>query len=69
MPVVLGGGKKLFADGSAPHEFKLTRSRVAPSGAMVTYYERAGAVKTGDAPLDKPSPREEARQARMKKEG
>jgi dihydrofolate reductase len=24
VPVVLGGGKKLFADGSAPHSFKLT---------------------------------------------
>ena len=24
VPVVLGGGKKLFADGSAPHAFKLT---------------------------------------------
>ncbi|HEX6318564.1 MAG TPA: dihydrofolate reductase family protein [Burkholderiales bacterium] len=26
VPVVLGGGKTLFADGSAPHSFKLTRS-------------------------------------------
>ena len=24
VPVVLGGGKKLFADGSAPHAYKLT---------------------------------------------
>src|SRR6185295_15320165 len=32
VPVVLGSGKKLFADGSAPHSFKLTRSRVAPNG-------------------------------------
>ena len=29
VPVVLGGGKNLFADGSAPHSFKLTRSRVS----------------------------------------
>jgi dihydrofolate reductase len=29
VPVVLGGGKKLFADGSAPHSFKLTRSHRA----------------------------------------
>ena len=35
MPVVLGSGKKLFADGSTPHSFKLTRSRVSPSGVMV----------------------------------
>jgi dihydrofolate reductase len=69
MPVILGGGKKLFADGSAPHELALTSSRVAPSGAVITRYARGGAVKTGDVPLDKPSPREAARQARMKKEG
>ena len=25
VPVVLGGGKKLFEDGSAPHEYKLTK--------------------------------------------
>src|SRR5262245_49273362 len=40
IPVVLGGGKKLFADGSAPHSFKLTRSRVSPNGLIVGHYER-----------------------------
>jgi dihydrofolate reductase len=35
VPVVLGGGKKLFADGSAPHAFTLTRSRVSPHGLIV----------------------------------
>src|SRR5262249_3485575 len=37
VPVVLGGGKKLFADGSAPHAFKLTRSRVSPNGLIVAH--------------------------------
>jgi hypothetical protein len=69
MPVVLGGGKKLFADGSAPHSFKLTRSRVAPSGVMVGHYEKEGAVKIDDASLGSPSQREIARQERMKREG
>ena len=36
-PVVLGVGKKLFADGSAPHSFQLTRSRVAPNGQQVRH--------------------------------
>lgn len=40
VPVVLGDGKKLFADGSAPHSFKLTRSRVSPNGLMIGHYER-----------------------------
>jgi dihydrofolate reductase len=69
VPIVLGGGKKLFADGSAPHAFKLTRSRVSPHGLIVGHYERAGAIKMGDTALDAPSDREVARRERMKREG
>ena len=69
VPVVLGGGKKLFADGSAPHSFKLTRSRVSPNGLIVGHYEREGEIKIGDATLDAPSEREIARRKRMKREG
>ena len=69
VPVVLGGGKKLFADGSTPHSFKLTRSRVAPNGLIVGHYEREGEVKTDDTALESPSEREVARQERMKREG
>jgi dihydrofolate reductase len=69
VPVVLGGGKKLFADGSAPHSFKLTRSRVAPNGLIVGHYEREGEIKIGDAGFDSPSKREMARRERMKREG
>ena len=69
VPVVLGGGKKLFADGSAPRSFKLTRSRVSSMGLMIAHYERGGDIKIGDTALDKPSAAEEARQERMKREG
>lgn len=69
LPIVLGGGKKLFADGSAPHSFKLTRSRVSPKGLIVGHYEREGEIRIGDAALDAPSDREVARRARMKREG
>jgi dihydrofolate reductase len=68
VPVVLGGGKRLFADGSAPHSFKLTSSRVSPNGLIVGHYEREGEVKTGDAGADPPSAREVARRERMKRE-
>jgi dihydrofolate reductase len=69
VPVVLGGGKKLFADGSAPHSFKLTRSRVSPKGLVVGHYERAGEIQIGDTALASPSEREIARRERMKREG
>jgi dihydrofolate reductase len=69
VPVVLGGGKKLFADGSAPHSFTLARSRVSPNGVIVAHYERDGEVRTDDTALASPSEREIARQERMKREG
>ena len=68
VPVVLGGGKKLFADGSAPHSFKLTSSRVSPNGLIIGHYERGGEIKIGDTALDSPSDREVARRERMKRE-
>jgi dihydrofolate reductase len=69
VPVVLGSGKKLWADGSAPHSFKLTGSRVTSNGVIVGHYEREGEVKTADTAMDSPSEREVARQKRMKREG
>jgi dihydrofolate reductase len=69
VPVVLGGGKKLFADGSAPHSYKLTRSRFSSMGLMIAHYERAGEIKIGDTALDSPSDAERARRERMKCEG
>ena len=69
VPVVLGGGKKLFADGSAPHAYKLTSSRVSSNGClMIAHYERGGEIKIGDT-LDSPSEREKARRERIKREG
>ena len=69
VPVVLGGGKRLFAAGSAPHSFKLTWSRVSPNGLIVGHYEREGEIKIGSFAIDSPSEREIARQKRMKREG
>ena len=69
VPVVLGSGKKLFADGSAPHSFKLTRSRVSPNGLIVGHYEREGEIKTNDTSRDSASERERLRRERMKREG
>ena len=69
VPVVLGRGKKLFADGSAPHSYTLTRSRVSVTGLVIAHYERTGDVNIGDTALDSPSDAERARQERMKREG
>jgi dihydrofolate reductase len=45
-PITLGGGKRLFADGTIPAAFKVTESQVTPNGVIVVNYERAGAITT-----------------------
>jgi len=46
-PITLGTGKRLFAEGTIPAAFKLSSSKVSPSGVIIANYERAGEVKTG----------------------
>lgn len=46
-PITLGSGKRLFAEGTIPAAFKLTNSKVSPSGIIIANYRRAGKVKTG----------------------
>lgn len=46
-PITLGQGKRLFAEGTIPAAFKLTNSKVSPSGVIFANYERAGEIKTG----------------------
>jgi dihydrofolate reductase len=67
IPVVLGRGKKLFADSSVPRSYTLTRSRASSTGIVIAHYERAGDIATGDTSLDSPSGAERARRERMKR--
>lgn len=46
-PIILGTGKRLFAEGSAPAAFVLNDSLVTSNGVVFSYYQRAGEVKTG----------------------
>ena len=46
-PVTLGKGKKLFAEGTIPQSWKLTKSEITHNGIIVAYYKPAGEVKTG----------------------
>ena len=45
-PITLGGGKRLFADGTIPAAFKVTESTVSSNGVIVVNYERSGAITT-----------------------
>jgi dihydrofolate reductase len=46
-PVVLGTGKRLFADGTIPRGLRLTDSKASPSGVVIQRYERVGEPEYG----------------------
>jgi dihydrofolate reductase len=54
-PLVLGHGKRIFADGAPPFGLKLAKSKPYPTGVIVANYQRDGEVKTGDFSLPQPS--------------
>ena len=46
-PLVLGAGKRLFAQGTIPAAFELITSRTSPNGVIMASFRRAGTVQTG----------------------
>jgi dihydrofolate reductase len=46
-PVVIGSGKRLFADGTIPAGLRLVDSKVSSTGVVVGTYEPAGDLVTG----------------------
>ena len=51
-PVVLGSGKRLFADGTVPSGLKLVDSQVSSTGVVLATYEPAGEVPIGTFAAD-----------------
>ena len=51
-PVLLGGGKRLFGDGTRPSGLKLTDSKTSTTGVLIATYEPAGEVKIGSFASD-----------------
>ena len=68
-PVILGGGKRLLGPGSGSTALKLVDHQVSTTGVAIATYEPAGPVPIGSFQLAEPSPAEQARQQRMKREG
>ena len=46
-PVLLGTGKRFFAEGTPPCSFELVSTKAFPSGIILNAYKVAGPVKTG----------------------
>jgi dihydrofolate reductase len=51
-PVVIGSGKRLFAEGTVPSGLRLVDSTVSATGVMMATYEPAGGIVTGSFALD-----------------
>ena len=54
-PVVLGQGKRLFADGAIPAGLRATGVKTSSSGVVIATYEPAGAIKKGSFAAAQPS--------------
>lgn len=46
-PVLLGAGKRLFAEGTPPRSFELAGSQAMPSGVILSTYKAAGPLMNG----------------------
>jgi dihydrofolate reductase len=46
-PVLLGTGKRFFAQGTSPRSLELVGTKAMPSGIILTSYKVAGPLKTG----------------------
>jgi dihydrofolate reductase len=46
-PVLLGKGKRFFAEGTPPRAFELDSTKALPSGIIINSYKVAGPMKTG----------------------
>jgi dihydrofolate reductase len=51
-PLILGSGKRLFADGTIPAALRLVHSTVSTTGVVIGTYEPAGEVVAGSFALD-----------------
>lgn len=54
-PLVLGTGKRLFADGAVPAALTLTRSHVFGNGSLMLVYEPNGEPTYGTTALERPA--------------
>ena len=64
-PVVVGGGKRFFGDGTIPAGLKLTDSKVSKTGVTINVYERAGGIEPGSMEFEEPTEAEVERRERL----
>lgn len=63
-PVTIGKGKRLFAEGTQPGNWKVTDSRVSTTGVVISSYEPAGEIRLAAIAPEAPSEAELERRER-----
>ena len=51
-PLVLGGGKRLFGEGTVPEGLELVEAQVSSSGVIMTAYRMGADIKYGSFALE-----------------
>ena len=67
-PLVVGGGKRLFGDGTMPANLTLVASTTSSTGVVMAAYQRAGDIQPGSFALEEPTEREVERRRRLAEE-
>ncbi len=68
-PLVVGTGKRLFGEGTAPAGLRLVDYKVSTTGVIMATYAASGEIKTGSFQLQNPTEAELARRKRLKEGG
>jgi len=68
-PVVLGRGKRLFANGARPGALRLVASKLSKTGVVMSTYVPAGDIPAGSFVQTEPSAKELARRAKVARGG
>jgi len=64
-PVVLGSGKRLFGDGTAPGAMRMVEQEITPGGNIIATYRPDGAIEPGSFATREPSAAELDRRAKI----
>lgn len=64
-PLILGKGKRLFANGAVPGGLELVETTTSSTGVVIATYRRSGEVETGSFALDEPTEAELKRRASL----
>lgn len=64
-PVILGSGKRLFGDGTAPGAMRMVEHRITPRGSVIATYRPDGPVEPGSFAAQEPSAAELVRRQKV----